>query len=253
MDPHGGLLRLGGEPPLEAVLFDAGLTLIQTATPAVQVAAGVLAAHGVPFTPEELDEAMDRAEALVASRWHLGDWWAADRTVRDLFASAYRHGLTAVRAVGPDPELAARLAEAIYDDYQETRHWSLYPDVRPTLAALRHAGLRLGIISDWGHGLEAIVLELGLHAYVEFVVVSARVGIAKPNPRLFDLALGRIGVRPERAVFVGDTYVTDVLGARSAGVTPVLLDRSADGPAVDCVTIRSLEALPPLLGVPSGL
>lgn len=244
-----GLPRFGGRPALEAVIFDAGLTLIEVATPAHEVAAEVLTDAGMPFEPAALAEAMDAAEAHLVSRWHAGDWWAAEATVRQLFVESYRQGLPRLPALAADPALAAVLAEAIYDAYQDTRHWQLYPDVLPTLAALRAAGLRLGVISDWGHGLEAIVLELELHDYLEFLVVSSRLGVAKPDPAVFQMALDRIGVAPAGAVYVGDTYVKDVLGARAAGVVPILLDRAGRTGAMDCLVVPDLLALLPLLGL----
>jgi HAD superfamily hydrolase (TIGR01549 family) len=187
----------------------------------------------------------------LEATWHRGDWWGSEQTVRALFVAAYRHGLRAVGAVSGDVRLAGRLAEAIYDSYQDTRHWGLYADVLPTLAALHRAGLRMGIISDWGHGLEAIVLELELHGYLEFLVVSSRLGVSKPDPRVFQMALDRIGVAAEHAVYVGDTYIKDVLGARAAGLTPILLDRSGQAPAPDCLVVTTLAQLPALLGVPT--
>lgn len=248
-----GAPRFGGTPPLEAVLFDAGLTLIQSATPAAAVAGPVLGAHDIAFVAADLAQAMDRAEEYLEATWHRGDWWGAESTVRALFVAAYRHVLPAVPAVGADTGLATRLAEAIYDSYQDTRHWGLYPDVLPTLRQLRLAGLHMGIVSDWGHGLEAIVIELELQGFLEFLVVSSRVGLSKPDPAVFELALGRIGVAPERAVYVGDTYVKDVLGARAAGLTPVLLDRSGRAPAPDCLVVTTLADLPHLLGVPAAM
>jgi HAD superfamily hydrolase (TIGR01549 family) len=248
-DWANGLPRVGGERALEAVIFDAGLTLIEVATSAPDVAAEVLTRAGVPFDAGQLALAMAAAEAHVESRWHKGDWWAAESTVRRLFVDGYRHALPQLPAVAADPALREPLAEAIYDAYQDTRHWRLYPDVLPTLRALRAAGLRLGVISDWGHGLEAIVLELQLHDYLEFLVVSSRVGVAKPDPAVFQLALDRIAVAPAHAVYVGDTYVKDVLGARAAGVAPILLDRAGRTRDMDCVVVADLLALLPLLGL----
>ncbi len=240
--------HLDGSPPLEAVVFDAGLTLIQTATPATEVARSVLEDQAVPFEAPDLAQAMDDAQAHLEATWHRGDWWASEAAVRDLFVSAYRQGLPRLPSVGHDTALADRLAAAIYDGYQDTRHWGLYPDVVPTLEALRRAGLCMGIISDWGHGLEAIVLELELHAYLEFLVVSSRVGVSKPDPAVFAMALDRIGVLPERAIYVGDTYLKDVLGARAAGLAPVLLDRSGSAIAHDCQVVGDLRELLPLVG-----
>jgi putative hydrolase of the HAD superfamily len=212
------------------------------------VARQALEACGVPAAQDDLESAMAIAESQIQARWMGTQWWASDRMVRELFTSAYQAGLPSVPEVGDDSELAARLATAIYDTYHDTSHWSLYPDVLPTLEALRSAGIALGIVSDWGHGLIALVLELGLSDYLEFVVVSSRIGVAKPDPEVFRLALARIDVAPEAAAYIGDTYIKDVMGARAAGLAPVLLDRNREMAVVDCPTISSLTEVLPLLG-----
>jgi len=247
--PPAAIPRVGATPPLAAVLFDAGLTLIRSATPTAVVAAEVLAAAGLEVHATDLERAMAAAESDLEARWHGGDWWASERSVRALFVHAYEAGLAGLPDVRLTPDRGARLAAAMYEAYLDTRHWALFPDVLPALNALRAAGIQMGVVSDWGHGLEAILLELELGSYFEFLVVSSRLGVSKPSPHVFDMALGRIGVGPRQAIYVGDTYVKDVLGARSAGLTPVLLDRRGVAPPLDCIVIGSLAALLPLVGL----
>ncbi len=247
--PHA-VPSVAGNPRLEAVLFDAGLTLIHAASPASLVAGEAIAAHGVAASPEEIERAMSEAEMHIQARWLAREWWASAQLVRELFVEAYRIGLRVLRAVGNDDRLAARLADAVYDNYQHARHWDLYADVRPTLEALHAASVRMGVVSDWGPGLEALVLELDLGNYVTAIVVSSRLGIAKPDPRVFQMALARIRADPSASIYVGDTYVKDVLGARAAGLTPVLLDRAGVAPTLDCLTVRDLTGLLPLVGLP---
>lgn len=247
---RSSLPQLDGEPRLEAVIFDAGLTLISAATPAAAVAAETLEAHGITASPAETAKAMDEAEREIRSRWLHRDWWASEQTVRELFVGGYQAGLRSVAAVGEDSALANRLAYAVYENYQGTRHWQLFPDVLLTMEALRAAGVTMGIVSDWGRGLEAIVLELELGHFLSFVVISAHIGLSKPDPRVFQMALDRIAAPAHSAVYVGDTYVKDVLGARAAGLAPILLDRQDDAPPLDCPTVRELTDLLPLLGLP---
>ena len=190
---------------------------------------------------------------LLERTWRQGDWWASELTVRELFVEAYQVGLRHLpRLSEPDEAteaLIAGLATEMYQAYADAVHWALYPDVRPTFDRLRAAGILLGVVSDWGHGLEALVLELGLADDLCFVVVSSRLGIAKPDPHVFELALSRIGVPAARALYVGDTYVKDVLGARAAGIEPVLLDRGGSAPPSDCAVIGDLRALLGLIGL----
>jgi HAD superfamily hydrolase (TIGR01549 family) len=243
------LPRIGGEPPLNAAIFDAGLTLIESSTPPEEVARLALAGGGDIVDTATLAEIMTGAQDEVESMWHQRDWWSSETEVRRLFTSAYEHSLSTRLAGHREPAWAAETAHRIYDEYQDTRHWRLFPDVLPTLTALLASGVRMGVVSDWGHGLEAILLELELGRYFEFLVVSSRLGVAKPDPRVFAMALDRIGARPEESLYVGDTYVKDVMGARAAGITPVLLDRSGRAPALDCLSIRTLHDLLALVGV----
>ncbi|MCI4372467.1 MAG: HAD family hydrolase [Thermoplasmata archaeon] len=68
---------------------------------------------------------------------------------------------------------------------------------------------------------------LGLADVIDPLVASAQEQVAKPDPRIFAIALKRADVRPSEAVMVGDSWRNDVLGARSAGVRPVWFNRFA--------------------------
>ena len=96
--------------------------------------------------------------------------------------------------------------------------------------------MKVGIISNWDTRLEGILHGLGLGALIDTVVSSAVVGLHKPDPRIFELACARLGVEPGRCAHVGDHVYSDVLGARAAGLRPVLIDRHGVGLASDGVT-----------------
>lgn len=116
--------------------------------------------------------------------------------------------------------------------------WVLYDDVLPTVKALKQRGLILGLISNIYLG------RAGLETYLEFVVTSKEAGVDKPESPIFLLALERAGVNASEAVYIGDQYQTDVLGARGVGITPILIDRYDLMPEVsDCPRIHSLTEL----------
>ena len=250
--PVGRVPRLDGDPALAWVIFDAGHTLIHDATPAGEIAEAALATTGIAVPGERIDRAMAGAMKRVQARWHRGDWWLAEATVRALFIDAYAEELRSLPGLRADEALVGKVASRIYETYQDPVHWAAFPDVLPALEVLRAAGVRMGVVSDWGHGLEAILLELELGRYLEFLVASARLGVAKPDPRVFDLALARIGARPEECLYIGDTYVKDIMGARAAGIAAVLLDRSGDMPPMDCPTVRDMGGLLHLVGLPAA-
>jgi putative hydrolase of the HAD superfamily len=127
-------------------------------------------------------------------------------------------------------ERAEELAMAVYDAFGSAERWRAWDDVRPALERLRDRGVRVGVISNWDRRLAGLLEGLGLTDIVEVVVSSADVGLRKPDPRIFEMACERLGVQAGRSAHVGDHIYADVLGARTAGLAPVLIDRRGGTP-----------------------
>ena len=132
--------------------------------------------------------------------------------------------------------------EDLWEAFGRPDSWELFPEVEDVLAELRKRGYRLGVVSNWDSRLVDLCLRLGLSAYTDFVLASAAMGMEKPDRRIFEIALSRAAVSPERAVHVGDDYRADVLGARGAGVDAILIDRDRLA-AMPVQTIHSLREL----------
>ena len=114
--------------------------------------------------------------------------------------------------------------------------WVLYDDVLPIMKALKQRGLILGLISN------LIIGEVGLESYLSFIVTAEEVGADKPAPPIFLAALERAVVDAAEAIYVGDQYETDIVGARGVGIKPILIDRHDLLPEVsDCPRIHSLS------------
>ncbi len=113
------------------------------------------------------------------------------------------------------------------------------------LAELRARGYRLGLLSnrDKAERLHELLAQMELGPYFDLVLASGEVGIRKPDPGIFRAALERLGASAERAFYVGDNYWADVVGARQAGVTPVLLDPHHLFPEAGCLTLERIEEL----------
>ena len=109
----------------------------------------------------------------------------------------------------------------------------------------------MGIISNWDTPLHAMVEELGLAPYFEVIVAShdQRVRSAKPDAAIFEYALNAVGVSPEEAVHVGDSFEADIMGAHATGIRAILLDRDETQTGQWGETIQTLHALPNLLGI----
>ena len=128
---------------------------------------------------------------------------------------------------------------------------TLYQDVLPTLNQLQRTDVKMGIISNWDTPLHAMVEELGLAPYFDVIVAShdQRVRSAKPDTAIFEYALNAVGVLAEKAVHVGDSFEADIMGADSAGIRAILLDRDGTQTGRWEETIQSLHALPELISV----
>lgn len=231
-----------------AVFFDAGHTLLYAYPDLGSVYAETTAALGVRLPPAAFVEAFQPAfkeyVREVASQGPASD--AQDYAMwREITRRIYR------RLEGLAPIPFEGWFEALYRRFGEADAWRLYDDVEETLRDLRKAGLRLGVVSNWDTRLRGIATGLGLDRLVDFVVISAEAGVRKPDPRIFESALEKAGVRPEEALHVGDLPDEDVEGARRAGMRPVLIERgkrmlSAE-PVPGVEVVRSLRELSGLL------
>jgi putative hydrolase of the HAD superfamily len=149
------------------------------------------------------------------------------------------------------------IAQALqaYYAHSETQ-WRVMPGAHATLEQLRQAGLRLGLISNAGDdaNVQRLIDQAGLRAYFDPILVSAAVGLRKPNPQIFALVLSAWGLPPAECVMVGDTLGADILGAQLAGLRHVWLTAHADHPANQAhrgqiVPEMEVASLPELLPV----
>jgi putative hydrolase of the HAD superfamily len=132
----------------------------------------------------------------------------------------------------------------LHDYHRRCNLWELVPDdVMPALEELRARGLTLAVVSNANGTVRTLFDRVGLTSKIDVVVDSFEEGVEKPDPRLFRIALERAHARPESTVHVGDLYHVDVIGARAAGLTPILLDAAGLYPDADCLRIGSLAEL----------
>jgi HAD superfamily hydrolase (TIGR01549 family) len=103
-------------------------------------------------------------------------------------------------------------------------------DAAPALAELHALGLKLVCVSNWDVSLPEVLARLRLACHFATIVTAASVGAAKPDARPFLVALERLGAEAGECVHVGDDPVTDIAGARAAGLRALLLDRSGRAP-----------------------
>lgn len=138
------------------------------------------------------------------------------------------------------PEALGSLASDLFQTFSDPGTYTLFSDVPPLLG--RAKDLRVGVVSNWGPRLSSLLGGLGVE--VDIALTSALERLEKPDPALFQRALTGLGVTASEALHVGDRLDTDVLGARAAGIRPVLLDRSGRmSTPPELRVVRSLEDL----------
>lgn len=139
-----------------------------------------------------------------------------------------------------DPEADAWF-EAYLQHYE--RSWQLHPDAAAVLDRMDARGIRLGIITNGDIAFQSAKLAgLGITDRFEHVITSGQFGVAKPDPRIFVHACEEFGVPVERAMYVGDRLRTDAIGAASAGLTGVWLDRGGAATAEELDAARAAGA-----------
>ncbi len=123
------------------------------------------------------------------------------------------------------PDLPESFFRDVDHAFRQRSAFFVFPDVIPALDAMQAAGLRLGVVSNWGWYAPELLQTLELARHFEIMSISARVGYQKPSPVIFEHALDLLDVAPEEAIHVGDDPEADVMGARGVGIEPVLIDR----------------------------
>jgi putative hydrolase of the HAD superfamily len=222
---------------LEAVLLDALGTLLELKPPAPRLRAE-LATRGVAVT---------EAQATAALGAEIACYRAHHDEAVDLAALAeLRDRCTAVLAAAlPEhardvPDLRGALLASL--------RFAPYPEVPAALTALRSAGLRLVVVSNWDVSLHEALAATGLAALLHGAISSAEAGAAKPAAAIFQRALALAGdITPAAAVHVGDDVTADVHGARAAGIAPVLVQRDGAAPPAGVPVLRDLTGLAELL------
>jgi putative hydrolase of the HAD superfamily len=244
------------DPRPEVVFFDLGDTLMRTHPSWASVYLLGLREHGIDVAEEELARALAAAAATGA--------WMVEGAFEATEQASYERVKAYDQAVLDElgyPDLPDPVFRSIERAFMRRSSWHVFPDVQPTIEALRDAGLRLGVISNWVWGGPELLHDVELAQHFDGVVVSARVGFQKPDPGIFRHALELLDVTPDKAIHVGDSYQADVLGARRVGITPVLIDRRVgdaarlvgegpDGADDQVPRIADLYGLLELLGLP---
>jgi HAD superfamily hydrolase (TIGR01509 family) len=220
---------------LKAVLFDVDFTLARPGPelgPEGYVRAGER--HGLRLDPSRYEAARDAALVDLHRHpelEHDDEIW-------------FRFTERIVRGMGGETDAAYDCAVEITRGWERHENFELYEDVVATLAALRGAGLRIGLVSNSARDVREFARHHGLD--VDAGISSFHHGRSKPHASIFRAVLDLLGVEPAAAAMVGDMVADDVEGALAVGMRAILLDREGAHPEFE-PRIETLAELPALL------
>jgi len=225
---------------VEVVFLDAGGVLLY---PDWERVSRILSKYGIRATSVQL------ADAEFPAKRRMDDAGFSTTTGDITEPDGYLGWVVKDAGIDYDHEALHAAAQDFQDEHVRANLWSVMPDeVPPALGRLRAAGYRLGLISNTEDNLRPVLARTGLDAYFESLVLSSEVGSEKPDPAIFRQAMRQMAVSPEHAIFVGDFYSIDVVGARAVGITPILLDVKGLSPDRDVTRVATLTELADSLG-----
>lgn len=228
---------------IDTIYFDLDGTLRHNRPSFIEALSSFILQLGLPS---------ETANSRQAHRW-LHYYWAnspeliSDREAfnkdEDLFW--VNHSRRYLLASGCQPKEATQLApdltQCMRDRY--TPEDLLADDVPDLLQKLKLSGFRLAVISNRRNPFDEQLETLGIDSYFEYSLAAGTINSWKPDPMIFQYALNEMEVKPEHAVYVGDNYFADVIGAQSSGMHAVLIDPVNLFPEADCAVIKRLPEL----------
>ena len=240
--------------PVEWIFFDAGNTLIGLN---YSLVISALRSEGLKVDEMTLRRAESAArrvlEATILRRFQAGGLPRTGWVEAEVWRAFWRQVL---EVCGAGTYAADDMVTAVLDVTRPASSWDRVESTTAhALDELAGAGYRLGVISNSSGTLTEHLRRLDLAGRFEVIIDSKDVGVEKPHPDIFRLALERAGgVEASRTLYVGDVYAIDVLGAASAGMHAMLFDPMGDWDpaclpegAPACRTLGSIAELPGLL------
>jgi putative hydrolase of the HAD superfamily len=225
---------------IKAVFFDLYHTLVTYDPPQEVLEARALGELGVDVDPQVFLRPLVMADEFIYQE--IARRPLSYRSPEERLGLYRRYQEILLKEAGIDYD--EKLVMELLVKMQKTvMNLALFDDVAPALTDLKGRGLTLGLISNVEQDIDELLERLGLPAWLDIVMTSQEAGYNKPNAEIFLAALRQAKVEPAEAIYTGDQYRVDVVGAEGAGMKGILLDRSGYYEELDCPRIKSLTEL----------
>lgn len=230
---------------ITTLLFDLDGTLIHHHPSSLDVLFSILDKHQIPLMQSAYREALH----FIFQYWANSEELEQDLEMYGQFTEEFwLHYLKRkMWSVGLTEKQTTELAMQVQLEFDELYQPETLvgKDVKPTLKALRSKGYKMGVVSNRSNPIDDEIVELGFDSYLDFYFASGDIQIWKPDPGVFEHALFLTESTPETTAYIGDNYYTDIIGARNAGIYPILYDPRNIFPDADCQVITDISDLVP--------
>jgi 2-haloalkanoic acid dehalogenase type II len=214
--------RNGAIIMIKAVFFDFYQTLVHYQPTQAELEAQALESLGIKTTATAMDRPILTANEFMAQQ--LAKRSLSKRTREEVAALyiEYQHIVLKEAGIKTEEKIVMKLLGMMQNAQMDL---ALFEDTLPVLTDLKARGLVTGLISNIEKNMTEAIQKLGIASKLDIVVTSQDAGVAKPQPEIFRYAIQKASIQPVEALYVGDQYRVDVIGANAAGMKGILLDR----------------------------
>lgn len=225
---------------ITAAIFDLGVTLIRTE-------------RAKPFQERLLELGVSRDEDEIQKAFDFADKYFMKNYPGELgqdpkdFYEKYLDLMLAFLRIFTISKM--ELFKNVFEKSPPRSKWVPYEETIPFLKEMKDKGVRLGLLTNWGLDARDTLKAVGIAEFFESIVVSSEIGAEKPDAKGFLESLKQLGIKPEDAIYVGDNYYDDVVGANGVGMRAALINRSPFDTEYDSgnyIRIHSLTELLPM-------
>lgn len=220
-----------------AVVFDCAGTLLRLDPAPEQVFRGAAAELGLAIALTDVARAYD----IVNFALQMKSSELTTKARKDTYYAAFNSALCTALGIHGSFD---RLHPLLLSRFAQQRRWVACDDAAPALVAIA-ARVPVHALANWDRQLDNTLTRAGLRHLLCDAASSEELGAEKPARACFEAFLTRNALEPANVVYVGNEYAADVIGARDAGLTPILVDRDNRMPYADCLRVRSLLELTP--------
>jgi len=232
---------------INAILFDFDGTLRHSLPSGGEVFTNYVISQGLSVTNEDRRRAAIWEHYYFASSPEIQADQKKFNNEGEDFWFHFAHRRLAALGCAPElvPEIGPKVSAHMREAYKP-ENW-IPEEVHTVMPELKDTGYTLGVVSNRDKPYKDEIDDFGMGAYFHFSLAAGEVQSWKPDPGVFEHALKIAGARPEQTLYIGDNYFADVVGARRAGLQPVLYDPKGLFHEPGCPVISSFDELLSLL------